>query len=92
MFGVMVKYKIEFKSDKFLGVMIWELFYCEEPYIGIDPITVAYTLREKGSFLTKLPIFAPKKLKKIFQQTQKFNPKERPTFANIESMLKEIKG
>ncbi|KAL6071656.1 Serine/threonine-protein kinase svkA [Balamuthia mandrillaris] len=78
------------KSDVWsYGVCLWEIVTKgEEPFDGLNVVKAAIEICEKGTRLT-IPQDAPKVLATIINQCWALSPKDRPTFAEIASMLKK---
>ena len=75
------------KSDVWAyGVTLWEIVTGKEPYEGRDKLEVAIQVRDHGMTLP-MPEKSPKILATIMKRCWKYDPSERPTFAEICNML-----
>ncbi|XP_041821309.1 non-receptor tyrosine-protein kinase TNK1 isoform X2 [Chelmon rostratus] len=73
------------------GVTLWEMFtYCEEPWFGLSGRQILWRVEREGERLEKPPD-CPQELYAVMRKCWACNPVERPTFAQLTTMVVEAK-
>ncbi|XP_076581142.1 non-receptor tyrosine-protein kinase TNK1 isoform X1 [Chaetodon auriga] len=73
------------------GVTMWEMFtYCEEPWFGLSGRQILWRVEREGERLEKPPD-CPQELYAVMRKCWACNPVERPTFAQLTTMVLEAK-
>ena len=70
------------------GVILWEMFTSEMPYLGQHPIQVAFSIG-KGERLT-IPPTCPKPFEHLIRSCWNQDPSQRPSFAAILKCLDDL--
>ncbi|XP_030609710.1 non-receptor tyrosine-protein kinase TNK1 isoform X2 [Archocentrus centrarchus] len=73
------------------GVTLWEMFtYCEEPWFGLDGRQILWRVEREGDRLAKPPD-CPQELYTVMRKCWAYNPADRPTFAQLTTVVAEAK-
>ncbi|XP_054656395.1 non-receptor tyrosine-protein kinase TNK1 [Dunckerocampus dactyliophorus] len=73
------------------GVTLWEMFtYCEEPWFGLSGKQILWRVEREGERLEKPPD-CPQEMYGIMRKCWPCNPADRPTFAQLITMVAEAK-
>lgn len=73
------------------GVTMWEMFtYCEEPWLGLSGRQILWRVEREGERLEKPPD-CPQELYGVMRKCWACNPADRPTFAQLATMVAEAK-
>ncbi|XP_059211114.1 non-receptor tyrosine-protein kinase TNK1 [Centropristis striata] len=73
------------------GVTLWEMFtYCEEPWLGLSGRQILWRVEREGERLEKPPD-CPQELYAVMRKCWACNPADRPTFAQLITMVAEAK-
>ncbi|KAM4713848.1 non-receptor tyrosine-protein kinase TNK1 isoform 2-T2 [Anableps anableps] len=73
------------------GVTMWEMFtYCEEPWLGLSGRQILFRVEMEGERLEK-PTDCPQELYAVMRKCWAINPVDRPSFAELITMLAEAK-
>ncbi|XP_045920851.1 non-receptor tyrosine-protein kinase TNK1 [Micropterus dolomieu] len=73
------------------GVTLWEMFtYCEEPWFGLSGRQILYRVEREGERLEKPPD-CPQELYAVMRKCWACNPAERPSFAQLTTIVAEAK-
>ncbi|KAI3376409.1 hypothetical protein L3Q82_016889 [Scortum barcoo] len=73
------------------GVTMWEMFtYCEEPWFGLSGRQILWRVEREGERLEKPPD-CPQELYAVMRKCWACNPVDRPTFAQLATMVAEAK-
>jgi hypothetical protein len=76
------------KSDVWMfGITVWEIVTNQEPYEQIDELRISSMIRDSG-LRPDLPEQCPKVLKEIMESCWELDPRDRPTFEEIEAKLR----
>ncbi|XP_005172355.2 non-receptor tyrosine-protein kinase TNK1 isoform X1 [Danio rerio] len=71
------------------GVTLWEMFtYCEEPWLGLSGRQILYRVEREGERLERPPD-CPQELYAVMRKCWACNSTERPTFAQLTTMVSE---
>jgi len=75
--------KYSIKSDVWsYGIILYELSSRQEPHVSEDPLQVGAKIRDEG-YTPKIPVDCPHVLKDIMESCWRYDPAERPDFAEI---------
>ncbi|KAE8279086.1 Activated CDC42 kinase 1 [Larimichthys crocea] len=73
------------------GVTLWEMFtYCEEPWFGLSGRQILWRVEREGERLEKPPD-CPQELYAVMRKCWACNPSDRPTFAQLTTIVAEAK-
>ncbi|KAM6908938.1 non-receptor tyrosine-protein kinase TNK1 [Xenentodon cancila] len=73
------------------GVTLWEMFtYCEEPWFGLSGRQILWRVEREGERLDKPPD-CPQELYAVMRKCWACYPTERPSFAQLITMVSEAK-
>ncbi|KAM7377331.1 hypothetical protein PAMA_013899 [Pampus argenteus] len=73
------------------GVTLWEMFtYCEEPWFGLSGRQILWRVEREGERLEK-PADCPQELYAIMRKCWACNPGDRPSFAQLTTIVAEAK-
>ncbi|KAK3546496.1 hypothetical protein QTP70_026342 [Hemibagrus guttatus] len=73
------------------GVTLWEMFtYCEEPWLGLSGRQILFRVEREGDRLPR-PIDCPQELYSLMRKCWACNASDRPTFAQLTSLVAEAK-
>ncbi|XP_044198278.1 non-receptor tyrosine-protein kinase TNK1 [Thunnus albacares] len=73
------------------GVTLWEMFtYCEEPWFGLSGRQILWRVEREGERLEKPPD-CPQELYVVMRKCWACNPVDRPSFAQLTTMVAEAK-
>ncbi|XP_023286981.1 activated CDC42 kinase 1-like [Seriola lalandi dorsalis] len=73
------------------GVTLWEMFtYCEEPWFGLSGRQILWRVEREGERLEK-PADGPQELYAIMRKCWACNAGDRPSFAQLTTMVTEAK-
>ncbi|XP_034020475.1 non-receptor tyrosine-protein kinase TNK1 [Thalassophryne amazonica] len=73
------------------AVTLWEMFtYCEEPWFGLSGRQILWRVEREGERLEKPPD-CPQELYGVMRKCWACNPADRPTFAQLITLLAEAK-
>ncbi|KAM4537279.1 non-receptor tyrosine-protein kinase TNK1 [Odontesthes bonariensis] len=73
------------------GVTLWEMFtYCEEPWFGLSGRQILWRVEREGERLEKPPD-CPQELFAIMKMCWACSPSDRPSFAQLTTMVAEAK-
>ncbi|XP_029382839.1 non-receptor tyrosine-protein kinase TNK1 [Echeneis naucrates] len=73
------------------GVTLWEMFtYCEEPWFGLSGRQILWCVEHEGERLEK-PQDCPQELYSVMRKCWACNPADRPSFAQLTTMVSEAK-
>ncbi|XP_035004287.2 non-receptor tyrosine-protein kinase TNK1 [Hippoglossus stenolepis] len=73
------------------GVTLWEMFtYCEEPWFGLSGRQILWRVEREGERLEKPPD-CPQELYAVVRKCWACNATDRPTFAQLTTMVTEAK-
>lgn len=73
------------------GVTMWEMFtYCEEPWLGLSGRQILWRVEREGERLEKPPD-CPQELYAVMRKCWACNPTDRPSFAQLTTMVAEAK-
>ncbi|XP_028847409.1 non-receptor tyrosine-protein kinase TNK1 [Denticeps clupeoides] len=71
------------------GITLWEMFtYCEEPWLGMSGRQILFRVEREGDRLERPPD-CPQELYALMRKCWACNPAERPTFAQLTTLVAE---